>query len=214
MQVYTNNNLNFTSRNATIRFADDIARRVNHLYPRVSSTKYEGLKSSRQFVHNIVMLFSRITHMRRDVIYSNTRLISDIVDRWRSFANIIKFYRLGNCQESAMLGEIAAKVNGIKNCRLMEVRPKGAQVPAETFDHAVLYVDGEKPYIIDPWLGFADYVPETIKRFQKEYRHHFDFEKFHTEDFQFDFLGKNHILDSEEIAKLRKSFPEMIINKN
>jgi len=214
MQVYTNNNLNFTSRNATIRFADDIARRVNNTYPHVSSTKYEGLKSSRRFLDNIAMLFSRITYMRREVIYPNSILISDIVDKWRSFANIIKFFRLGNCEEFAKLGEIAAKVNGIKNCRLMGVRPKGASVLAETFDHAVLYVDGKKPYIIDPWFGFADYVPETIKRFQKEYRHYFDFEKFHTEDFQFDPLGKKHVLNPEETAKLREAFPDLIINKN
>lgn len=43
----------------------------------------------------------------------------------------------------------------------------------------MVYVqNGTKPYIIDSWLGFADYVPNTIKRFQKEFRNISTIERF------------------------------------
>ena len=32
----------------------------------------------------------------------------------------------------------------------------------------------KKPYVIDAWFGFADYIPNAIKRYQKEYQKYFD----------------------------------------
>ena len=42
MEILANNNIAFTSRKFEIRFADDIARRANKCYPRLSNTKVDG----------------------------------------------------------------------------------------------------------------------------------------------------------------------------
>ena len=41
MIIYIQQNINFTSRNATIRRAEDIARRVNNVFPMQSNTKFK-----------------------------------------------------------------------------------------------------------------------------------------------------------------------------
>ncbi len=45
MQVNTPHNINFQSKNKTIRFADDIARHVNKCYPRISTSLIDDFVS-------------------------------------------------------------------------------------------------------------------------------------------------------------------------
>jgi len=130
----------------------------------------------------------------------------------------IKRFKIGNCGESADLAAIAARVNGIKNISIASIRtPTG--VP---FDHAVLLVNDKKPYIIDGWLGFADYIPNAINRYKKEFRNHFDFEKLQTEEMRvipYDgvnfFNGfLNREFTKKEIEQIRNLYPEIIIEKS
>ena len=77
----------------------------------------------------------------------------------------------------AILSFIAAKVNGLVNCKLSYLTyPRGYD-----YDHSVLLIDDEKTYIIDSWLSFAGYVPNAIKRYQKEFNNFFDFKKARTQ---------------------------------
>ena len=45
MQVDNKNSIRFTSRNATIRFADDIVRKVNNEFPRISASRVDDFSS-------------------------------------------------------------------------------------------------------------------------------------------------------------------------
>lgn len=165
--IYINHsNQSFTSLNREIRFADDIARVVNKNYPRISSTRIEGLDHSEKFAQLIENSDSKMDYIRL-ITNINLKQTKNPIEKIKIILNSIKTYKFGNCGESAELSLIAAKVNGIKDCSIRVVEhPDGY-----SYDHAVVYVvNGKKPYIIDSWLGFADYVPNTIKRFQKEFR--------------------------------------------
>ena len=119
--------------------------------------------------------------------------------------------KVGNCHESAILAEIAAKTNGIRNCFVAQIKPHTGRM-ADTHDHAVLYVDSfKRPYIIDAWLGFADYVPNAMERYRKEYSNFFDFEKFGTEKMFFDMLQAKTSVNGDAILALQKHLPEFVI---
>ena len=212
MKVNSVSGQNFQSRNQTIRFADDIARRVNIFYPRVSSTIFEDFNNVDKFRNLMSRLFDEINIMREyklDLVYSAKSTISKI----GALIYPISLYHCGNCRESAQLGVIAAKVNGIKNCFLASIHTSDGT----SLDHGVAYVDDKKPYIIDTWLGFADYVPNAINRYKSEYLHHFDADpntkmKFVKKDGSYDyFLNKE--LEQADLEKLRKYLPGLVIKK-
>ena len=109
---------------------------------------------------------------------------------------------LSNCGESAELAFMFAKINDIKNCAIAGLyHPMG-----KDYDHAVLLVKDKKPYIIDAWLGFADYVPNAIKRYQSEFKNCFDL----LIDEQIIFKEEPHVLNCDitrkEINKLKKTY--------
>lgn len=176
MQINSNDKIKFTARNKTIRFADDIARKINRSYPRISPSNVEGFSNVDNFFHLNNILNSRINTLRFQVSCKFARSLG-----WNELVKIVpnsvKFFKVGNCAEASELAEIAARTNGIQNCSQMScVTPWG-----KSYDHRVLIVNDKKPYIIDAWLGFADYVPKAIERYRKEFRHHFDFDKLGTE---------------------------------
>ena len=212
MKVNNVNSLSFQSRNQTIRFADDIARRVNVCFPRVSSSIFEDFNNANKYRNLMSRLFDRINIMREyklDLVYSAKSTISKI----GALICPIRMYNCGNCRESAQLGAIAAKINGIKNCYLASIHTSDGT----SLDHGVVYVDDKKPYIIDTWLGFADYVPNAIIRYKSEYLHHFDAEnntkiKFNKKDGSYDyFLNKE--FEQADLEKLRKYLSELVLKK-
>ncbi len=171
----------FASRNATIRRADDIARLVNRQYPRISSSNIEDFKniSKRPEAYNrLANLINRV----RFNMKTNMNKSDDYISKLKAFAEEISDYKVGNCDESAKLAYIAAKANGIKDLQLAAMEtiifnPTDQTVQCvKPLDHIVLRVEnGKNPYIIDPWLGFADYIPRAMERYRKEFGHHFDF---------------------------------------
>ena len=104
-------------------------------------------------------------------------------------------------------------MNGIDNCKMaFVVSPEDYD-----YDHAVVLVEDKKPYIIDAWLGFADYVPNAIKKFQKDFRNCFDFEKAKTEKMQVkeDFGLIQHFLNDEvkqeDIEGLKNAYNYLVL---
>ena len=88
-------------------------------------------------------------------------------------------------------------------------------------DHAVVLVEDKKPYILDAWLGFADYIPNAIKKFQKDFRNCFDFERSKTEkmviieDFGLIQHFLNNEIKNEHIQELNNQYSELLLkNKN
>ena len=152
MKLNSIDNINFSSRNPDIRKANDLVRCVNNLFPRTSTTKCPTLLSC---VHLNIIRSELKLKTNDESVFNRCSLLMDL----------IKKYKVGNCGESSFLAKIVAECNGIKNTRRASLYYKD-----ENCDHSVLYVNNnKKPYIIDCWLGFADYVPKAFERFAGEY---------------------------------------------
>jgi hypothetical protein len=183
--------------------------------PYISSTKYEGLKNAYNYKDIIRSLQTDIVNLRIIQGHLSTFIEGFFIEKIQNIVEPIKLFKIGNCGEAAELAAIVAKVNGIKNATKSSLRtPTGKR-----FDHAVLLVNDKKPYIIDSWLGFADYVPNAIKRYQKEFKNYFDFEKLGTEKmvvvpykeshFRNGFLNRD--FKPREIEKIIEIYPEFVI---
>lgn len=214
MNICSSYNINFQSRNKTIKKADKIARLVNREFPRISNSAIADMANIEKFSRLQHCLNLKMRNMRLDKLLF---FISgkSFEDKLHAIIDPIKEQKLGNCSESANLATLAAKVNGITNCKQVHLVSKSG----ENWDHSVVYVEDKNPYIIDAWLGFADYLPKAIERYQKDYRNHFDFEKLKNEDIIIENVPKdvysahfvNQNLSSEEINTVKTCYPEFIL---
>ena len=167
------NNISFQSKSKKIRKTDDFVRNINKTYCRISSSNildsdyidlFPNLKEN--------LLLKTYAEMRfyRDNLYD---MAESELDKIKAFIKPIKTYKIANCGESAHLAAVAAKANNIKNCHLAFVYNDSGK----DLDHCVLFVNEKKPYIIDAWLGFADYIQNALLRYKGEFRNHFDLEE-------------------------------------
>jgi len=214
MKVQRINNIQFQSRNKTICFADDIVRHVNKCYPRISSTSVEEFVNIYAFRNLNDRLYAKIKNDLRAEISSNYDSADNFIGKIMAFIKPIKKYKLGNCGESAQLAAIVAKINGIKNCHIAQLCDKNGK----DLDHSVLFVNDKKPYIIDCWLGFADYVPNTLNKyknlFNKIFRVNDDDQLFfytNIED-EYTYFLKDDFTRTQ-INKLKRIYPELYIKK-
>ena len=169
MQIQ-NSNLNFTSKNAVIRRADNIARRINKVFPRVSERRVHGFRNINKFQFLEFNLRER-TRQLRNIKSSKFDYAPGTIQKLLAFLDPIKERKMGNCAETAQIAAICAKLNGINDAQIVGLRTKGGR----KLDHAVLYVENSgKPYIIDPWIGKAGYVPDMLKGYTSEYRETLD----------------------------------------
>lgn len=206
-------NTSFKSRNKTIRFADDIARHVNKCYPRISSSLTDDFVNICAFRRVKLKLNDLTEHLLRYDISEAFGEADNFIGKILAFVKPVKKYKLGNCGESAQLSAIVAKVNGLKNCHIASLKTK----IGKDLDHSVLYVKDKKPYIIDAWLGFADYTENAMQRYENEFRHHFDIKKDDKLKFQELKSDYTEVLNSDftrsQINKIKKLFPEQFIKK-
>ena len=177
MNIDFRNNNTFTSRNATIRYADDLARRVNKKYPRLSASKMETLGFAKYYQPTIERLWDK-NHEMRDIVENIINSKKPIKEKLMKILYCIQNRKVGNCGESALLTYITAKLNKIDNCKF------ACLISGNGFDldHSVILVEDKKPYVIDAWLGFADYIPNAIKKYQNEYKNCFDFDFVNTNE--------------------------------
>ena len=214
MQVNKIDNTAFTSRRQTIRFADDIARKSHILYDTVSGSRLACYKNYKQFEYLRDCIFMRTSFMRKmkDKLYN---CADNFYKKIEALINPTRLYKVANCGEQSHIASIMAKVNGIKNCHIAHLYKSNGK----DLDHAVVYVNDEKPYIIDGWLGFADYVPNALKRYQKEYKQFFDIEQGDSIGFaskyddEFTDLLKDNFT-KKQIKTIKRLYPEMKIVKN
>jgi hypothetical protein len=134
----------------------------------------------------------------------------------KSILKLIKERKIGNCSEASFLALISARVNGVKNCVTAFITsPNGFN-----YDHSIILVEDEKPYIIDAWLGFADYVPNAIKRYQKDFKNCFDFKEAKTNEMIIKpdeysvFADLNDSLQKKDIRKMKKIAPNLVLKKD
>lgn len=215
MQIQAADKTQFCARNKTIRFADDICRQANIAFPRISSTKMAVKENSDKFEKTIERLNSSISGELRE----NTKELYLEADTFMAellaMLKPIKKHKLGNCGESAHIGAIAAKINGIKDCCPVFLYKNDGE---DLYHMAVYVYDGKKSYIIDPWLGFADYVDNTLTKYKNEFASVLEIEP---ED-NINFICKindgytktlKNELSKKQRNKLGKIFPKMKINK-
>ncbi|MBO5434534.1 hypothetical protein J6A31_01765 [bacterium] len=220
MIISQNSNLHFNARNKTIRFADDIVRKVNNEFPRISATKVEDWKSSNLNKSPAKKLFNKLSVVRNRVRlgFFNSYTFKNLV---QSLVEPIKEIKVGNCGEATDLGYLAARANGLKNSyRAMVMTPD-----FRDYDHVVVIVDedGQNPYVLDAWLGFADYLPKAIERYQKDFRQYFNFDKLKTDKMQFVSIEHNYQklkdffdreFTQEEIENIRTIYPQFIVDNS
>ena len=210
-------NIYFTSRNATIRQADDIARRINTLCPRVSQTLIRDFKHIDEYNYVKIKLNDK-TRQMRNVKQSRFFNATHSIQKLISFIQPVQERKVGNCGESAQIAAIAAQMNGIKDFTIVSLEDKNGH----NFDHAVLLINDKKPYVIDPWLGFADYLDGASQKYQKDYSQHFDFKKgklqkiiFEPETYKKD--EYNHFLRKPispvDLETLKKLYPELVVER-
>ena len=214
MKIQKINSTKFQSRNQTIRYADDIARHVNKCYPRISATMVNEFVNINAFRNLKKRLNSETKNNLRDEISDNYDAADNFIGKILAFLKPIKKYKLGNCGESAQLAAIVAKINGIKDCHIAQL----CEQNGEDLDHSVLFVNDKKPYIIDCWLGFADYAPNALNKYKTLYSKFFKLEDnkqlaFYTNinDEYTDFLKDD--FTRTQINKLKRIYPELYIKK-
>ena len=213
MNIQRIDNTPFQSRNQTIRFADDIARHVNKCYPRISSSLVEDYINIRAFRKFQKRLNRNTDNLLRADISDCFDDADNFIGKILAFVKPVKKHKLGNCGESAQLSAIIARVNGLKNCYIASLLTTNGK----NLDHSVLFVNDKKPYVIDAWLGFADYVENAFIRYNNEYRHHFDIKK--GDQMTFNELKNDYteVLNQDfsrtQINKIKKIFPEQFIRR-
>ena len=214
MKVQTIGHTQFKSRNHTIRFADDVARCVNKSFPRISSTKVEEFVNINAFRNLKNRLNEETENNLRAEISCNYDKADNFLGKILAFIKPIKKYKLGNCGESAQLAAIVSKINGIKNCHIAQLCDKNGI----DLDHSVLFVNDKKPYIIDCWLGFADYVPNTLNKYKNLYNKIFKINDNNQLTFftnindEYTYCLKNNLTRTQK-NKLRRIYPELYIKK-
>jgi len=215
MEINFNPSLNFTSRSQTIRKADDFARKIKSLYPMVSNSKMETLSCVDFNSPPILKLQMRITQLRKAMEYG-FKESTEMVDKLRRLIEPIATCAVGNCAESAILASIAAKVNGIKNCHIAGLYDNNLK----NIDHAVLLVKDKKPYIIDSWIGFADYLPEATNRYKGEFKYMIDGGKvpdkikYIPEKCTNIEIYLNNLTESFKLREIKREFQELNFNIN
>ena len=218
MEIQNYNNQTFTARNKTIRVADNIARRANFCYPRTSNTLLAGLNSAKDpKFKNLFINISAYIGAIRSLQFGNFMYANNFTKKLKSIVDPLISARVGNCSEIAELTTLIAKANGIKNAQMRNlITPDG-----QLIDHMVTYVADEKPYIIDGWLGFADYENNAIKYYQKTCDKYFNFSQLGTNKILTKELSKNFRIPDfknqkftpKEIQILQQTYPEFIIKK-
>ena len=163
-------NTTFCARNPIIRKADDIARKVNNTFPRISPSiveDYSQINKFSMYIFRLKLRMNQVRNLKSHYFDHGTRYIEKAL----AFFEPIERYKMGNCAESAQMGALAAKINGIENAKIKHLR----SIYGDNLDHMICYVEnGKNPYVIDPWLGFADYVPNAMQKYAGEYRKHFE----------------------------------------
>ena len=174
------NSLYFASRNKVIRRADDIVRCVNSQYPRISSSNIGDFSCSDKF-EKLLTKLNKLSDRIREVMFNLEKKAVTDEDKLSALPYIVKMFKMGNCGESAILSAIAARVNGLKNFSIAKV----CSSHNGDLDHSVVIVRGKNPYVLDAWLGFADYLPQAVQKYKGEFSYHFNFSNKEDEKISF-----------------------------
>ena len=202
-------NQTFASKKPEIRKADNIVRMLNTAYPRISKTNFECFKNvNKKILEKLIKKTAKV----RAAITTRQIFAENKIEKIKAIPSAIRDYKAGNCQESAYLCCIAAKINGIQDFRIAYL----CSNETGDLDHAVVMVKNKnKPYIMDAWLNFADYLPKAVERYQNELSKYFNLSNKQTEKIKIEpldfMLTAEKLTDEFSSEQLAKIFPELIL---
>lgn len=181
--INTQNYISFTSRGRVIRKADDIARSVASTFPVVSVSRYSGLPNHKIFFDSLKRTDEILTVVRREMCSAEVASYLSTVDKVKNIFRLISRYKVGNCGEITDISTVFAKLKNLKGVKVARLL-NGAD---QDLDHVVTYIENDgNPYIIDSWLGFADYVPNALQKYKTVYRKYFPIDKGKSQDLKFE----------------------------
>lgn len=224
MNTLNINSINFTS-GKTIRFADKIAREVNVQFPSLSlslTNRYNNRHLVPKFKDGESKSWiraSKFWDMKCEIFCNRNKNYTKL----SKFMKAVEEYKLADCLDRSFLALIIAKCSGLKKCSIRCLYSK----EDGWLDHGVVYVaDKKNPYIIDPWLGFADYLPKAFERYSGEYRKYFRrmssysgkngdlyFRKNSRREFPCQSLISDWILTPRAIEKFKNTRPELFLKQ-
>ena len=234
MKIQTNNfsYISFSSRNSTIRTADQICRNIKKEFPAASNTR---LKLSPQLKENDS--FTKYKNAISDIIGLIRDLCNDEKEPLQTFKRLsaIKTLKCGNCEELSSAACTALKINGYdkaRMCYLYAVNPYTQEI--KDLDHVVATVNIELPknyhipditdyitlkhlikpknqtIIIDAWGGFAEYGKNLAAKYKTEALLSTKIDKYDT----IYLLPREEVNFSlKETEFLKHSYPNLLLKK-
>lgn len=216
------NRIAFQSRNAEIRFADDILRRINNEFPRISTSRH----------YDTIGDINKLSKEQADYLKTKTDFILKLrnlrpneyakpLDFYNHLFQSIKLFKLGNCSESAFLGKIGLAINNIKSTKVA-LYGHSKKFGSIRLDHSIDIANfnpnakwtdpktyGKNAYSFDLWDGFVDYLPNALKRYEADYAN----------DKRMKFVDKLIVMpadfniDENTITEIGKKYPQLKINR-
>ncbi len=200
-----NNNFSFKGRCPQIKDAQWVCHVVNTAYPHVSTTRFNApmlkIKQKNPELYNeflnqnpfhfsapfnfkelklIAMfdwqkrLIDKLNRVRKEWQYgckTDSRRVNNLIGQ-------LKYNKIGNCGEDAMLAEAILKLNGVDNACTA-----GLNVNNLNIDHSVCVFnrdgsmfDGKvtkNTIVIDPWLGTADFASNMFLKYKNLCKQYF-----------------------------------------
>ncbi len=183
MNIENNNKLQFRARNPEIRKADKIMRQAMNLYPTISSTRalnYSVIKKDKNNIEKISNWALKLFNLRASKykLKPIENLKQTIID--------LENTKNGNCLEMAQIMQAAFLANGYKDVKIGKLKIKEQLIHPDNskmssihlVDHVLLIVNAGKnarlnnpksfnkhAMIVDPWLGFVDYVNKGLTNY-------------------------------------------------
>lgn len=200
---------NFTSRAAEIRKADDLCRYLKKVYPVQMPSKFNQ-KSLYLHSSPLMRLDKKLKLLR-----NNLDITSSNEDFFKLLIKEVKMQNVANCGEMGRLSDAVFKLNGYKDCFLVDIFQHIPDVCDNyDVDHCALAVKGKKELIIvDPWCGFCDYASNAIVKYKTLFS---NLLKFGAEPTESKLVFKQDGILSfpiENIEKFKKAFPELVIER-
>lgn len=216
-------NINFKSRNPIVRKADKICRMVNTEFSSISSSKLSAKVNSNKkydkFYQYARGLSYKLMHKVRDelVLYK-----SDIIERYKKIAELVKKEHLANCDELTCLAGLICAANGIKSQRLIVHKMENKTLDKKSCEHVALALtekgdikkdvrmsDMKDVIIIDPWLGLADYAPNVAQKYKNIFPQYLNLK----DDDEVFMVPANFkfVFQESDFERAREEFPNFVI---
>lgn len=227
MDISINTKTNFTSKNKEIRDADKIMRNLIKHYPAVSTSKatyYDVIRYKKPMLFNKIKTYGEYLVQARKQYKPYTDETS--IDKVFYYT---KKFNVANCREYAHMALGAFAANGYKDLEIGRLHKKvniknnngKEEKYLDTVDHVVLLVNGhsrdKKPFIVDPWRGFVDYLENGLTRFDGIFMK--GFRRMNTENetirqkFTISEVKRDFKITDNTCRHFAKEYPELVIKK-